>query len=352
MKNKLKRIIIIDPSSEHYHQGRLFDPDTPLNRDDCLLPVIKIRDAFKKQGVSVYTVDFLLSGKIDISLTDQVDYYSFGYLRDFEEFRKKHPVHLKAFIVIEPPTVHPRLYSELPILTRQFDQVYIYNTEGDAYSLKNVDLSKLSKFYCSQPYHDVLENYWSKSDRLNKIVMIVGNHRPSFRYKGNREQYSKRIRAAVGLSKFGAIDLYGMGWKCWWSSRSQWLVYWLHLKTILKIYKGPCLSKYKVLSHYNFSLCFENTQMKGYVTEKLIDCLYVGTIPLYLGAPDIADYIPSETFIDCRQFDSWKDLWHFVNQMSASQILEMKEAGRSFIQSKAFDKFYASLDEILRLKKE
>jgi len=119
------------------------------------------------------------------------------------------------------------------------------------------------------------------------------------------------------------------------------------LKTILKIYKGHCLSKYKILSHYNFSLCFENTQMKGYVTEKLIDCLYTGTIPLYMGAPDIADYIPSKAFIDCRQFDSWKDLWHFVNKMPQSQILKMKKVGRDFIQSKAFDKFYYSLENIL-----
>lgn len=40
--------------------------------------------------------------------------------------------------------------------------------------------------------------------------------------------------------------------------------------------------------------------MTGYMTKKLFDCLYVGTIPLHLGAPDISSLIPPEAYIDCR----------------------------------------------------
>ena len=40
----------------------------------------------------------------------------------------------------------------------------------------------------------------------------------------------------------------------------------------------------------------------GYISEKIFDCFFAGTVPLYLGAPDIEDYIPADTFIDLRQF--------------------------------------------------
>ena len=36
-----------------------------------------------------------------------------------------------------------------------------------------------------------------------------------------------------------------------------------------------------------FSVAIENGQYETYFTEKLLDCFATGTIPVYLGAPDI-----------------------------------------------------------------
>lgn len=44
------------------------------------------------------------------------------------------------------------------------------------------------------------------------------------------------------------------------------------------------------LKDYMFSFAMENDYYNSYFTEKLHDCFLTGTIPIYLGAPDIGDY--------------------------------------------------------------
>lgn len=50
--------------------------------------------------------------------------------------------------------------------------------------------------------------------------------------------------------------------------------------------------KHKIdsLKDYMFSFAMENDYYNSYFTEKLHDCFLTGTIPIYLGAPDIGDY--------------------------------------------------------------
>ena len=58
-----------------------------------------------------------------------------------------------------------------------------------------------------------------------------------------------------------------------------------------------------------FAFCFENSDSYcGYITEKIFDAFFSGTIPIYFGAPDIQDYIPKNCYIDYRQFHSTDEL--------------------------------------------
>ena len=116
----------------------------------------------------------------------------------------------------------------------------------------------------------------------------------------------------------------------------------------MSIYKGACASKYEVLSQYEFALCFENMAMKGYITEKIFDCLYAGTIPLYLGAKDITDLIPENAYIDCRKFASWDEMHDKVMKMTNAEVQSMRAAGRTYIQSDQGLKYYDSLIAIFQ----
>lgn len=52
-------------------------------------------------------------------------------------------------------------------------------------------------------------------------------------------------------------------------------------------------------SQYKFVLNFENSSTDGYVTEKIFNVLAAGVVPVYHGAPDIAEYVNKDCFVHC-----------------------------------------------------
>lgn len=77
--------------------------------------------------------------------------------------------------------------------------------------------------------------------------------------------------------------------------------------------------------------------------RKIFDCLYAGTIPLYWGAPDIDLLVPPDAYVDVRHYSSWEDMWTALSCMSEFEINAMREAGRQFLTSNVFLKYYDSL---------
>lgn len=115
----------------------------------------------------------------------------------------------------------------------------------------------------------------------------------------------------------------------------------------MSIYRGECDSKYDVLSKYEFCLCFENMAMSGYITEKIFDCFYAGTIPCYLGAPDIEALIPPETYIDARQFSTSEEMWDFAKNMTSSEKEQLRKAGKEFLMGQSFLKYFNSIENVI-----
>lgn len=335
--------LFIDPSYRVFDKDGLFDlVDPVLNRDGQLLAFQRLRERMQHKGVTVHTADFLLEANPTIARSGNA-YYSLGILDNFERILRDGSARLSAFVVMEPPVVVPQLYAALPRLTSVFDRVYVHNTHGDAYSLKGVDQARLHKLYWPIPYDHVVEPYWSKRDRMKRVVVINGSHNPRGR---SREQYSMRLDAMGELFASDAVDLYGMGWNRWWSRSALWWPYWRNVCAIGSIYRGPCASKFEVMQNYDFCLCFENMAMDGYITEKIFDCFYAGTIPLYMGANDLAKYVPAEAFIDCRQYASWTDMWNDVSSMPASRIESLRHAARDFLGSAQGAKFHDFIERV------
>ena len=69
------------------------------------------------------------------------------------------------------------------------------------------------------------------------------------------------------------------------------------------------LTKLDIIKQYKFTIAFENAISQDYVTEKFFEPLTVGSVPIYLGAPNIETFSPGEhAFIDVRDYASPKDL--------------------------------------------
>jgi len=68
-------------------------------------------------------------------------------------------------------------------------------------------------------------------------------------------------------------------------------------------------TKLETLARYRFTLAFENSIAEDYVTEKFFDPLVAGSVPVYLGAPNIADFAPGEhCFINVTDFSGPREL--------------------------------------------
>ncbi len=335
--------IFIDPAYKAYYENRLFDADNKvLNRDGTLLPYIRLKAWLESKQYCVQTADFLYDSK-DVEIT--ASYFSFGLLDNLDILAKHKNIRLQGFVIFEPPVVAPDLYRQLPKLTRLFDTVYLHNVVGDGYSLQGVATYKLKKFYWPQPHNDVLLPLWKNTARKRRVVVINSHHKPT---NNHQELYSQRIAVMAQLAEYDLVDLYGHNWDKWYSRTSLWWPYWSNYSVLRRIYQGSCASKLDVLSQYYFCLCFENSTMLGYVTEKLFDCLYAGTIPIYLGAQDIEEWIPKDVYIDYRQFANIACLTEKLQSMSTREILGYQEAGRDFLQSQSGAYFYSSLHDMFK----
>ena len=149
--------------------------------------------------------------------------------------------------------------------------------------------------------------------------------------------HDRRLELLVGLYDAGLLTVFGQGWDV-----SHHLpVYWREKLSRAKVEGRPLgpTEKQHTVSGFRFALTMENFQYPGYVTEKIIDALAAGSIPLYLGAPDIGDFIPSDAFIDLRNFSSPDDLVAYLSAMDEHTGMAMINRGQEFLRSRAGDDF-------------
>lgn len=63
----------------------------------------------------------------------------------------------------------------------------------------------------------------------------------------------------------------------------------------------------ELFKNYKFVIAIENEFHNGYITEKLINSLLAGAIPIYMGAPDVNLHFNTDSFIHIRDFDTMDD---------------------------------------------
>ena len=81
--------------------------------------------------------------------------------------------------------------------------------------------------------------------------------------------------------------------------------------------------KLNLSSGYLFTVAIENSISHDYITEKLWHPLVAGSVPIYLGAPNIQDWLPCETdcIIDLRQFKTPQDAAQHIRNVAMNRTL-------------------------------
>lgn len=80
-----------------------------------------------------------------------------------------------------------------------------------------------------------------------------------------------------------------------------------------------------LLHHFKFYLAIENSRDEDYVTEKLYQGLRSGSVPIYLGAPNVRDFLPHpDSVLLIEDFDSIHALVDYVKRASADEHMYSK----------------------------
>jgi alpha(1,3/1,4) fucosyltransferase len=144
----------------------------------------------------------------------------------------------------------------------------------------------------------------------------------------------ERLCVASCLAKIlpGNFDIYGPGWDT------------LGDAPIQGAWRGPWLgSKLDLLGRYRFNIAYENCMNDvGYVSEKVIDALLAGTVPVYLGNQRVQEVLPQGSFVDARRFELPRELAAFLEAMPKQQWEQMRAAGDEFLCSDAEKQFGAA----------
>ena len=243
----------------------------------------------------------------------------------------------RILIQIEPWVVHPYVYKDLEVIRASgiYTKIFIHSRGyGDAYE-----------------FFDYFQ-YWNRSilspvfdaPKTKFLALLNGNvapHALSVKIAGERfrELYGERLRAIKYFSAVPGFDLYG--WR--WDQRPRHPLRLHYGKHARRAWRGAPEDKAKTLSEYTFSICFENCEVPGWISEKIYDCFAAGSIPVYLGAPDITSYVPAACFIDFRKFadprgvfttKSYEKLNEFLSSRTDGELQQYREAIRSFLLSR------------------
>ncbi len=104
-------------------------------------------------------------------------------------------------------------------------------------------------------------------------------------------------------------------------------------------WRGPVSRKRDVMIGYKFAIVYENAVFPGYLTEKIFDAFFAGCIPVYLGAPDVVEHIPPETFVDRRKFPDNESMYRYLASMTEKDYRDRIQAIEEFVNGTKIDPF-------------
>lgn len=70
---------------------------------------------------------------------------------------------------------------------------------------------------------------------------------------------------------------------------------------------GSVQDKQEFISNYKFNIAFENSAVRGYTTEKIMDAMTANTLPIYWGNPWIGKDFNERSFINVNAFSSLEE---------------------------------------------
>jgi len=258
---------------------------------------------FEFFSLNEYNFDIILDQKKE----EDIDFCIYEiHLDDKDKIPDKKQINI--MISIENLTKWPwyNHYNKYGEYGNEKIDIYFYNHISKI--IQNEKMLVIPTIYCFMNY---LTNHYSKlkpnkiTEWENKKFCLVIN-----KSKLNPEiEIFRKIVSHIG--KVDSIDLYkdSIGNKsCYFS-----------------------IELLNIFNQYKFILCFENSYQNGYITEKIFNCFFSRTIPIYKGDPNINKYFNHSSFIDTEFILNKENSISFLKKIK--NISEDKNIYLSYINS-------------------
>ena len=320
-----------------YNRNRMFTDASSAIGDDLMYPFVHLGQHLARCGHTAATIDTAPLESFDAVVFIDYPTKLNPYFRRLMAASPRVPLYLVLF-----EAEFLRADNWVPANHEPFRKIFTWNTDlvdGRRYIWLNFS----NRIERNRAHFDP-----AIKDRF--CAVISGN---KFSYHPV-ELYSERVRAIRWFERHhpDSFDLYGIGWDRWFlpprAGKANFALAALYRRfprlprvSHYPSYRGPLGSKRETLRRYRFSICYENAVFPGYITEKIFDCFMAGVIPVYLGAPDITDYVPADTFIDKRHYPTYEALHERLQSIGADEHRAYLERIWAFVNGPGMDPWSA-----------
>lgn len=200
-----------------------------------------VQKLYNYDGITLFTDDFILSDEV-------------------QKVNSK----IKVAWCLESPAVQPVVHNNIHLLSDRFDYILTYRDDLIKHNPKKFLPNSPGGTYVND---DAISTYCDQKTKRCSLVLSGKQSLPGHVLRHQIQSYSQ------------GIDFYG------WGSPG-----------------GFIDDKAVALKNYKYHFVIENIKAPHYFTEKLIDCLLTGCVPIYYGAPNIDKYFNVEGFIIFNDF--------------------------------------------------
>jgi hypothetical protein len=303
-----------------FKNNAIFDLGHPWNRDNCFQPYHLLRDCLKHHGIQIDTPD-----------VDSKKLQTFELHMDVRTGEASLPCYL---LMLETPQVCQE--NSVPSNWASYRKVFTWRDDL-------VDGDRFIKINFPNPLVVPEVDGWNKRNRF--CCLIASNKTMPIR--DERILYTERVSAIRWFEQHAPqdFDLYGVDWNmpavpAGYGGKVLRRAYRLLTKYIklhpFPSYRGRIEHKKAVLQRTRFAICYENVHdLPGYITEKIFDCFFSGCIPVYWGANNVTDYIPTDCFIDRRQFADTEAVYQHLKAITEDEFRGYQQRIAFFLASDA-----------------
>lgn len=293
--------------------------------DDLGYPGVYMAKYFKERGIGLATIDTAPLESFDAVVFLDYPTKLNSYFRQLVK-RGNIPLYL---VIFESQSVRPDNWNRAN--HAPFKKVFTWNPNW-------VDGKKYIRLY--PPYK--LPDYEPYApSQAEKLCCLIASQKYSW---VKEELYTERVRAIRWFEKNhpDEFDLYGQRWDRYYFRGKLSLINpvlarlykklpWLPRHRRFPSLRGDIPAKRPVMRRYKFAISYENAAFPGWLTEKMIDPMFAGTVPIYLGDPEAAKFAPEDTFIDKSRFPDYESLYRHLKGMSQEEYEGYRRAIHKFV---------------------